>query len=69
MLDEHLGYVADRTRLEQFRAAIAAVVRSGDEVVDLRGRAVGRNSVAYCAAWSDAHTAQYGRHKHCSAWR
>ena len=35
MLDEHLGYVADRTRLEQFRAAIAAVVRSGDEVVDL----------------------------------
>ncbi len=26
---------ADRTRLEQFRAAIAAVVHSGDEVVDL----------------------------------
>jgi len=25
MLDEHLGYVADRKRLERFRAAIAAL--------------------------------------------
>lgn len=35
MLDEHLGYVADRTRLEQFRAAIAKVLCAGDQVADL----------------------------------
>ena len=35
MLDEHLGYVADRTRLEQFRAAFAKVVCAGDQVADL----------------------------------
>ncbi len=34
-LDEHLGYVADRTRLKQFRAAIAEVVCAGDQVADL----------------------------------
>ena len=35
MLNEHLGYVADRTRFEQFRAAIAKVVCAGDQVADL----------------------------------
>ena len=35
MLDEHLGYVADRVRLDAFRAAIAKVVESGDVVADL----------------------------------
>ena len=35
MLDEHLGYVADRTRLESFRTAIAQVLRPGDRVADL----------------------------------
>jgi protein arginine N-methyltransferase 1 len=35
MLDEHLGYVGDRSRLEQFRAAIAAVIRAGDDVADV----------------------------------
>jgi len=35
MLDEHLGYVADRIRLEQFRAAIARTVKPGDRVADL----------------------------------
>lgn len=34
-LDEHLGYVADRRRLELFRAAVAAVVKPGDIVADL----------------------------------
>ena len=35
MLDEHLGYVADCTRLEQFKAAIAKVINAGDRVADL----------------------------------
>ena len=35
MLDEHLGYVADRIRLERFEAAVAAAVRPGDRVADL----------------------------------
>ncbi len=35
MLDEHLGYVADRTRLERFRAAIAKVVHADHSVADL----------------------------------
>jgi hypothetical protein len=35
MLEEHLGYIADRTRLDRFRAAIAEVLRSGDRVADL----------------------------------
>jgi len=35
MLEEHLGYVADRVRLERFRAAIARVLRPGDRVADL----------------------------------
>ena len=35
MLEEHLGYVADRTRLEAFKAAIARVLRPGDRVADL----------------------------------
>ena len=35
MLKEHLGYVADPVRLEQFRAAVAKVVKRGDTVVDL----------------------------------
>jgi len=35
MLDEHLGYVADRVRLEAFRAAIARILRPGDRVADL----------------------------------
>ncbi len=35
MLDEHFGYVADRTRLEQFRTAIDRTLRPGDRVVDL----------------------------------
>ncbi|WP_169248250.1 methyltransferase domain-containing protein [Candidatus Competibacter phosphatis] len=35
MLDEHLGYVADRTRLERFQTAIARVIRPGDCVADL----------------------------------
>ena len=35
MLEEHLGYVADRVRLDAFRAAIARVVRPGDSVADL----------------------------------
>lgn len=35
MLDEHLGYVADRVRLEQFRAAVARVLQPGDRVADL----------------------------------
>jgi precorrin-6B methylase 2 len=35
MLDEHLGYVADRTRLEQFRVAIAKALKPDDCVADL----------------------------------
>ena len=35
MLDEHLGYVADRIRLERFRAAIAKAITAGDRVADL----------------------------------
>lgn len=35
MLDEHLGYVADRIRLEQFQAAIAKTMNPGDRVADL----------------------------------
>jgi protein arginine N-methyltransferase 1 len=34
-LDEHLGYVADSLRLARFEAAVNAVVRQGDTVVDL----------------------------------
>jgi protein arginine N-methyltransferase 1 len=35
MLDEHLGYVADRTRLELFETAIQTTLKPGDRVVDL----------------------------------
>lgn len=35
MLDEHLGYVADRTRLDRFVAAIARTLKPGDRVADL----------------------------------
>jgi protein arginine N-methyltransferase 1 len=35
MLDEHLGYVADRIRREQFQAAIAKTLKAGDRVADL----------------------------------
>ena len=35
MLDEHLGYVADRRRLEAFRDAIARTLKPGDRVADL----------------------------------
>ncbi len=35
MLDEHLGYVGDRIRLELFRSAIAKVINAGDRVADL----------------------------------
>jgi predicted RNA methylase len=35
MLEEHLGYVADRIRLERFRTGIAKVIRLGDHVADL----------------------------------
>jgi hypothetical protein len=35
MLDEHLGYVADRIRLERFQAAIAQTLKAGDRVADL----------------------------------
>ena len=35
MLDEHLGYIADRVRLDRFRAAVSAVVTPGDRVADL----------------------------------
>ncbi len=35
MLDEHLGYVADRVRLDRFNTAVAAVVDPGDGVADL----------------------------------
>ena len=35
MLDEHLGYVDDAIRLEQFRSAIAQVVHPGGRIADL----------------------------------
>jgi protein arginine N-methyltransferase 1 len=35
MLDEHLGYVSDPVRLENFNAAIAKAVKPGDRVADL----------------------------------
>lgn len=35
MLEEHLGYVADATRLELYKAAITQSVSSGDSVADL----------------------------------
>jgi precorrin-6B methylase 2 len=35
MLDEHLGYVSDPVRLENFKAAIAKTVKPGDRVADL----------------------------------
>ena len=35
MLDEHLGYVADRIRLERFRTAIAQTINTGDCVADV----------------------------------
>lgn len=35
MLDEHLGYVADASRLDLFRAAIAKTVSSGSSIADL----------------------------------
>ena len=34
MLDEHLGYIADRVRSERFRQAIARTIGPGDCVVD-----------------------------------
>ena len=35
MLEEHLGYVADRVRLERFQSAIAMNITAGDCVADL----------------------------------
>jgi len=35
MLEEHLGYVADRIRLERFQTAIAQTLNAGDRVADL----------------------------------
>jgi len=35
MVDEHLGYVADRVRLERYEAAVARVVERGNLVADL----------------------------------
>ncbi|MDS4029245.1 MAG: methyltransferase domain-containing protein [Candidatus Contendobacter sp.] len=35
MLEEHLGYVADRIRREQFQAAIVKTIKAGDRVADL----------------------------------
>jgi Ribosomal protein L11 methylase len=35
ILDEHLGYVADSIRNEQFKAAVARVVKQGDSITDL----------------------------------
>lgn len=35
VLDEHRHYLADRPRIEAFRAALAALVRPGDVVLDL----------------------------------
>lgn len=34
-LDEHYGYLADRVKLDRYRAALGETVRSGDTVVDL----------------------------------
>jgi len=34
MLDEHLGYIADRVRLERYQQAISAVLNPGDRVID-----------------------------------
>jgi protein arginine N-methyltransferase 1 len=34
MLDEHLGYIADRARLERYQQAIAGVLKPGDSVID-----------------------------------
>lgn len=35
MLEEHLGYVADRIRLERFQFAIAKAINAGDRIADL----------------------------------
>ena len=35
ILDEHLGYVADSVRLEQFKTAVAQVTKHGDLIADL----------------------------------
>ena len=35
VLDEHLGYVADPFRLDQFKAAVSQVVQPGDRVADV----------------------------------
>lgn len=35
MLDEHLGYVADATRLDLYKTAIAKAISAGDTVADL----------------------------------
>ena len=35
MLDEHLGYVADRVRSDAFREGISKIIRPGDSVADL----------------------------------
>ena len=35
MLEEHLGYIADRIRLEQFKAAVDRFLKPGDCVADL----------------------------------
>lgn len=35
MLEEHLGYVADRVRLERFQGAIARTIKAGERVADL----------------------------------
>ena len=35
MLEEHLTYVADHKRLEQYRAALAQTLNPGDKVADL----------------------------------
>jgi protein arginine N-methyltransferase 1 len=49
MLDEHLGYIADRVRLRQFRAAITAALDRGDRVADL-GSGSGILGVLCCRA-------------------
>src|SRR5687767_9902064 len=35
MLEEHLGYVTDQSRLTQFKAAVTQLVKPGDVVADL----------------------------------
>ncbi len=35
MLEEHLGYIADHIRIEQFKAAVDQVLKPGDRVADL----------------------------------